>query len=266
MNRITLTWRPRTGPQPIDGSSLRPDTLAMMDARALAAQTLRIGRDVVPLGECFDITHEPLAAHDTLRDEPTLIIRSAPALDRLGELMKHGSLIIEGDAGDDLGASMHGGLIRVTGSAGHRVGGPAPTRDRGMTGGEIVVQGSAGDRAGLLMRRGLIVIAGPVGKSPGYRTLAGTIALLQGPFDHPALHNRRGSLLLLDKANPLPTTVHAIEQDTFPISAIPTLGLLLRRIAQLSIALPDGVLQGQFTLSSVDRTELGRGEIWQWLK
>jgi formylmethanofuran dehydrogenase subunit C len=262
VNRITLTWRPRTGPQPIDGSCLRPDTLGAMNRAALVAQTLRIGRDVVPLSECFDITHEALAESHA---QPTLIIRAAPPLDRLGELMQHGSLIIEGDAGDDLGASMHDGLIRVTGSAGHRVGGPAPTRDRGMTGGEILVHGSAGDRVGLLMRRGLIVIAGPVGQSPGYRTLAGTIALLQGPFDHPALHNRRGSLLLLDKTNQLPTLAYAIKQDTFPVSAIPTLGLLLRRIAQLGIALPDGVLQGQFTLSSVDRTELGRGEIWQWV-
>lgn len=262
MNRITLTWRPRTGPQPIDGSCLRPDTLGAMDAPTLAAQTLRIGRDLVLLSECFDIKHEALAESHA---QPTLIIRSAPPLDRLGELMQHGSLIIEGDAGDDLGASMHDGLIRVTGSAGHRVGGPAPTRDRGMTGGEILVQGSAGDRVGQLMRRGLIVIAGAVGKSPGYRTLAGTIALLKGPFDHPALHNRRGSLLLLDRTNSLPTLSHAIVQNTFPVSAIPTLGLLLRRIAQLGIALPDGVLQGRFTQSSVDRTELGRGEIWQWV-
>ena len=141
----------------------------------------------------------------------------------------------------------------------------APFPTPGMTGGEIVVHGSAGDRVGLLMRRGLIVIAGPVGKSPGYRTLAGTIALLQGPFDHPALHNRRGSLVLLNRASPLPTLTHAVEQDTFPVSAIPTLGLLLRRITQLGIALPEGILQGQFTLSSVDRTELGRGEIWQWV-
>jgi formylmethanofuran dehydrogenase subunit C len=236
-----------------------------MDAQTLAAQTLRIGRDGVPLSDCFDITHETLDTHHTQRDEPTLIIRSAPPLDRLGELMQHGSLVIEGDAGDDLGASMRGGIIRVTGSAGHRVGGPAPTSDRGMTGGEIVVQGSAGDHVGLLMRRGLIVIAGPVGKSPGYRTLAGTIALLQGPFNQPALHNRRGSLLLLDKSHASHTPIHAITQDTFPVSAIPTLGLLLRRIAQLGVAMPEGVLHGRFTLSSVDRLELGRGEIWQWV-
>src|SRR5690606_934806 len=113
MNGYTLTWRPSPSrvPAPLGeiaalGPLLRPDSLCTLDRDALAAVSVQVGRAMVRLDDLFTIAEGP---------DDTLIVRGAPPIHRLGEAMTGGTLVIEGDAGDDLGASMSGGLIRVRG-------------------------------------------------------------------------------------------------------------------------------------------------------
>lgn len=261
MSGYTLTWKSRTGPAPVDGSILRPDTLGPLEAAALRAATLPLGRKRVALGELFNITGQP---------GPTLTIAGAPPLDRLGEGMASGELVIQGDAGDDLGASMRGGLIRVRGRAGHRVGGPASTSRQGMAGGEILIDGDAGDYVGLRQRRGLIAVRGRVGSSPGYRMLAGTVVLGRGPLDAPGLEMRRGTILCLDPAAGEAASAspgeHFADVGAFASSVSPVIRLLIRRLVALGWPVDPAAMEGRYRLFRGDTLELGRGELWQWVK
>ena len=285
MSGYTLTWRgcaEGQGPGAkgrvlIDGLALRPDTLGLMGREELAATPLRIGRTQVALNELFEIEGMP---------GEILTLRNTPALDALGALMQRGTLVIDGDVGDDLGASMSGGLIHVIGSAGHRVGGPHPTSRRGMTGGEILIDGDAGDHAGYLMRRGLIAIGGATGRSPGYRMIAGTIVLGREPGDHPGLEMQRGSIVCLDESAKALDYRHLVEGNTIDATAMPAMLMVLRRLRALGWPMPTkaaasgsesqaagplprgeraGVAAGRWRLHSGDVFELNKGEVLQWV-
>ena len=260
MSGYVLTYRNTSMPALVDGSLLRPDTLGVLDRAAIGAVLLPLGRTRVPLTKCFDIEGS---------EGSMLVIRKAPLLDRLGANMASGTLIIEGDAGDDLGASMTGGLIRVHGNAGHRVGGPAVTSKRGMTGGEILIDANAGDYAGFLMRRGLIAIAGHTGKSPGYRMLAGTIVLGSPCDSHPGLEMQRGSIIGCDQ---MKVAASFSASGTIAASAMPAMLMVLRRLRSLQWKCESGPLatscdaaSGAWRLWSGDGLTLNKGEVLAWL-
>lgn len=267
MNHHVLTWRSFAAGEarPIDGSALRPDTLGLLDATAIAKTPVRIGREIVNLGDVCTIETKPVVSPSP-SDEPTLTLRNAPLMQRIGANMASGTLVIEGDAGDRLGASMRGGLIRVTGCAGHNLGGPDDTSDRGMTGGTIVIGGEAGDCVGHRMRRGLIAVQGRAGKSPGYRALAGTVVVGRGELDHPGLEMRRGTILALDRAaappeSPLPANF--VPDGLFAVEAMTVLRLLFHRLRSLGVNFGDaGAMHRKYLLASGDRFELGKGELW----
>ncbi|MCE9591469.1 MAG: formylmethanofuran dehydrogenase subunit C [Planctomycetes bacterium] len=254
MSGYTLTWKPHGPPALADGAALRPDVLGALAPDALRAVALKVGRDSVPLGDLFDVSGE---------SGPTLTLRGVPPLPRMGAKMVSGELIIEGNTGDDLGASMRGGVIRVRGRAGHRVGGPDYTSDRGMTGGEIVVSGDAGDYAGLRMRRGLIAIGGAAARSPGFRMLAGTVVVARGALDSPGLEMQRGTVVALDSS--VTPARHAWFQceGEFPLTSMPAALLLVRRLAELKATNGSVAANAVVNLSSGDRFGLGKGELWQ---
>ena len=182
--------------------------------------------------------------------------------------MQRGQLIIEGDAGDDLGASMSGGTIRVTGNAGHRAGGPHPASKRGMTGGEIIIEGDAGDHAGLLMRRGLIAVRGKCGASPGYRMLAGTVVAghtktaESQDIDHPGLQMQRGTILCLDPSATLHTGPNFAPGSTIDAGAMPALLAALRRVPWADVK---QLSRGRWKMHVGDALEQNKGEVMQWL-
>ena len=136
-------------------------------------------------------------------------------LDRIGEGMTHGSIIVRGDAGAYAGAGMKGGHLRVEGNAGafaaagmaagviHVTGNVGdflaaaiPGDHRGMRGGTVVVGGNAGDRAGDRMRRGMVLIEGNAGDYCASRMVAGTIAVWGQVGAFAGLGMKRGTLLL----------------------------------------------------------------------
>ncbi|MBI1336988.1 MAG: formylmethanofuran dehydrogenase subunit C [Phycisphaera sp.] len=252
MNGYTLTWKSTHSPSPGDGAFLRPDILTGLVPNQLSQYPVRVGRHTVGLGQLFDITGKP---------GDTLHVKAMPPLPMIGREMASGTLVIEGNAGDDLGASMKGGLIAVIGHARHRVGGPSPTQNRGMTGGEIVIHGNAGDHAGTRMRRGLIVIGGDCGHAPGYQMGAGTIVVGQQIASDPGLSMRRGTILALGKLPEL--HAHLADAGLFDPSALPAISMTLRRANHLLQTIPDSVTKLQ--LFTGDRFELSRGEVIQCL-
>jgi formylmethanofuran dehydrogenase subunit C len=208
------------------------------------------------LGDAFDIEGQP---------GDTLTLRGLAPLPGLGAGMTRGRLVIQGDAGDDLGAAMTGGEIHVRGNAGDRAGGPSPQGRVGMNRGVIVIHGNAGDDAGLRMRRGLLAVAGNVGRSPGYRMIAGTIVAGRGPLDYPGLEMQRGTIISLDPQASIQTGPSFAADNIFEASSMAVLGLMLRQLRTLGMDITDAMERGRWRLSSGDRFELGKGELWQWI-
>lgn len=92
------------------------------------------------------------------RDETVMLDFASLGIpaDCIGFRLKHGNIMVVGNAGDYLGEHMSGGSITVQGNAGFYVG-------YRMSGGSIAVNGDAGGHLGRYMSGGLIKIGGKIG-------------------------------------------------------------------------------------------------------
>ena len=216
MNALTFTLNisPR---QRIDLSPLTPDKLAGKSRKDIEAMQLQSGNRKLSVAECFRIKGT---------DASTIIFANAcDKLDRIGEAMSGGNIIIEGDTGAYLGFQMSGGDIHVHGNAaayvacgmkngiitidkntGDFLAAALPGEHCGMAGGIVLIRGNAGDRVGDHMRRGAVLIEGSVGSYCGARMTAGTIAVLGKTGDYPGFAMRRGTLLLRKMPGLMPVT------------------------------------------------------------
>src|SRR5215217_3611736 len=146
------------------------------------------------------------------------------------------------------GAGMTAGRLTIAGDVGMHAG-------AGMRGGEIVVHGDAGAQAGAGVRRGLIAVAGRVGDAAGLRMLAGTIVALGGVGPRAGTGMRRGSIVTMAPATPLATFVFSC------VYRPPFLGLYLRRLRALGLAVSEEQLHGRYARWCGDGLDLRRGEI-----
>ena len=77
------------------------------------------------------------------------------SVDCIGFRLKHGKIMLHGNAGDYLGEHMSGGEITIQGNAGYYVG-------YCMSGGRIMIHGNAGGHIGRYMSDGIIEIEGQI--------------------------------------------------------------------------------------------------------
>lgn len=238
-------------PAPADFTALTAAGWDTADAGTMAARTVRVERDTVPVGELFSIGGSA---------GPELVLTGDLSFARgVGAGLTAGRLLVEGNVGDDAGLAMAGGLLTVRGNAGFNAGGAAPGAKRGMTGGELVILGSAGAEAGAAMRRGLVAVGGAVGQRAGRAALAGTVFAGGDVGDGAGLFSKRGSLVTLGRVAPSPTWRDAgLGQPII-------LRLLLKRLAALGLAVTAAHIDGRWRRWSGDFAESGRGEIVQWM-
>lgn len=201
----------------VDLRSLSPAAFAELDAAAIGRHIVHHGNEAVALGDLFIIAPH---ADGELRLEGGL-----SKFDRIGWQLAGGTIRVDGDAGDYLGAGMSGGEIVASGSAGLlaacemsggrlEIGGHAgdfaasalPGSMDGMRGGTLLVRGNAGQRFGDRMRRGTALVFGDAGDFIASRMVAGTIAVAGRIGAHPAYGMRRGTLLAAGPAPALPST------------------------------------------------------------
>jgi formylmethanofuran dehydrogenase subunit C len=187
MSGLTLAFRGDAGTR-VDLSDLLPETLAALDADAVARRPLATDRGTVPLGELFSVAAEGEAGQLRIRPEGAV-------LDRVGARMGSGLIEVEGDVGSLAGAQMSGGTLRIQGNAGDRLGGVLPGETKGMRGGLILLSGDAGDRLGERLRRGTISVDGRAGADCGAFMTAGTVAVAGGCGPRAGFGMRRGSLI-----------------------------------------------------------------------
>ncbi len=272
MTVVKLTGR--AGAAAIEAEALAPDRLPAAE-NEIARTPLRVGADLVELGDLFAVRSKPgdaRAAGPELRVAPEgvrlnglgagmrqgRLVVEGDAGDRVGAGMQGGEIAVRGSAGDWAGAAMAGGVLRIEGDAGYRAGGALAGAPRGMTGGVVLIGGSTGDEAGTAMRRGLVAVGGSAGARAGFHAIAGTVLVLGDAGEAPAFATKRGSLIVFGRAEPLAGFRYACDYEPVVVR------LLLRHLSSLAFPIPERFLRGRYRRFVGDFTQLGKGEILLW--
>lgn len=268
---VTLTLRERTdGPLEVEG--LTPDDCSTRSEQEIAALPVWAGGRRAALGDFFTVRGGGSADVRIAGDlsgvhglgagtNGGVLTIDGPAGCRVGAGMKGGVVLALGHVGDDAGVAMSGGLLRVHGDAGHRLGAGLPGASRGMTGGEIVVAGRAGDDAAACARRGLIVVGGDTGAFAGRAIIAGTLLVFGRVGPHPALGNKRGSLVCIGGVRvPASYRLACIYEPPF-------VRLLLTYLTRRhGLAIDPRVRDGQYRRYCGDAAGPAKGEILEWVE
>lgn len=200
---IPLTFTLKKNPAfKVDCRKLTPDKLKNLSAKQILEITLN---NTVKVIDLFEVNGDIF--------EQIMFKNSNAQLAYIGHEMSLGSITIEGDCGDFLGANMRGGSIICHGSAGDRVG------DR-MRRGLILIDGNAGNYCGSRMLAGTLGVYGRVGSYVGFGMKRGTILLTETPTLHATLHATIQDCgthtllflaLLFKSFKPLPTAFNTIK-------------------------------------------------------
>jgi formylmethanofuran dehydrogenase subunit C len=211
---LTLRGRPD---QRLDLAPLVPHRLAGMTEAEIEKIELQTTRRRLVVGDVFrlrmgDAKQVRIEAScdrlDRIGQEMTggEIVVDGNAGARTGRFMKGGRLTVRGSAGPWTASGMKGGAIEIFGDTGDRLGGPAAGEVAGMRGGMVLVHGRAGERAGDRLRRGTIVIEGGAGAYAGSRMIAGTLVVLGRTGTLPGYLMKRGTIVMGDISEELSPT------------------------------------------------------------
>jgi formylmethanofuran dehydrogenase subunit C len=237
MKPLVLTLRARPE-QRLDLSPLTPDRLAGKGAAEIAQIELQTTRTRATVGDLF---------HIRMGDGAHIRIENAcDRLDRIGESMTGGEIVVAGSVGIQAGRLMSGG----------RLGGPLAGETTGMRGGIVVVRRNAGARAGDRMRRGTIIIEGAAGAYAGSRMIAGSVLIRRRSGPLPGYLMRRGTILLAEGAEALSPTF--VDCGTHTLLA---LRLMAEFIAAYSAPLA-APLRRPLRRFAGDMAATGKGEVF----
>ncbi len=205
MNPLTFTLR--SDPTlSVDLKGIRQDTLVNKTKKSIAQIQVRVGKNLVELGDLFEITGED-CRRIVFKESCSSLINVGSEL-KEGELevfgdlgafagsnMSGGCLTIHGSVGDFAASSITGGVMRIFGDAGDYLASSRQGNLVGMNNGFVFVEGCAGARVADRMRRGTVVVKGSCGTGAGSAMIAGTVILLDGFPDQPGIAMRRGTII-----------------------------------------------------------------------
>jgi formylmethanofuran dehydrogenase subunit C len=261
---LALSGRPD---QRLDLSALVPQRLAGLSEAEIAKIELQTTRRRVTVGDVFHLRmgdakqiriHASCDRLDRIGQEMTggEIVVDGDVGARAGRLMKGGRLTVRGSAGPWAASGMNGGTIEICGDAGDRLGGPVAGEVAGMRGGVVLVHGRVGERAGDRLRRGIIVVEGGAGAYAGSRMIAGTLVVLGRTGPLPGYLMKRGTIVLGDKSEEMsPTFIDCGVHD------LVVLRLMAGFIGGLS-ARAGKLFQRPLRRFAGDMAALGKGEIF----
>jgi formylmethanofuran dehydrogenase subunit C len=204
--------------------SLRIDMRGVTPSADVPRLHVGHGNTLVPLAELFSITPR--------KDGQLVFEGDCSRCDRIGWQMDGGTLMVDGDVGDYVGAGLRsgemlvrgnardlaacevaGGVLTIEGNAGDFAASTLPGSMDGMRGGTLVIKGNVGERCADRMRRGSVIVFGNSGDFLASRLVAGTIALGGHAGAHVGYGMRRGSIVFAGEApQPSPTFVPAIAE------------------------------------------------------
>jgi methylamine---glutamate N-methyltransferase subunit B len=157
---------------------------------------------------------------------------NASHLHGLAAGLKHGEIMITGDAGDYLGALNAGAVIRVRGSAGKYAGdnmtagtliiegNAAYGAGQYCYGGQVFIGGSAGDFTATMNKGATILIAGDVGSECATYMLKGTVVVVGDAGENFGNYLIRGSIFIGGKWKSLGHNTRIISPDEADIAAL----------------------------------------------
>jgi len=186
---ITLTPK-RKFEVPLQAACITPETFKGKTPAEIAELPITEGNQPLKLGDAFDIVQDNTALPDIT------INGDAGKVKRIGQGMKTGEIVINGDVGMHTGEKMMGGKITVNGNAGNWTGSE-------MKGGTIEIHGDAGDymasayrgsSAG--MKGGLITVDGKVGSDVATYLHGGVIKIKGGAGRFLGYHMSDGTILV----------------------------------------------------------------------
>ncbi len=187
---ITLTPK-RVFEVPIQAACITPDTFAGKTVQEIAAMPITEGVLNITLADAFDITEDKTVATPsiTLTGDFSKVKRVGQGMKtgeivvngnigmHTGEKMAGGKITINGNTGEWTGSEMKKGILEIHGNAGDYLASPYRGTSTGMKGGLITVDGNVGTDVGCWMRGGVIKIKGSAGRFLGYHMSDGTIYL-----------------------------------------------------------------------------------------
>jgi formylmethanofuran dehydrogenase subunit C len=173
---------------PVQAACISPDVFKGKTTSEIANMPVTEGNRYVKLGDLFEIQKDNL-------ETPSITINGdAGKVKRIGQDMKTGEILVNGDCGMHTGEKMSGGkitvngniggwsgndmkggLIEVHGDAGDYLASPYRGTSTGMKGGVIVVDGMVGSDVGCYLHGGVLKIKGGAGRFLGYHMSDGTI-------------------------------------------------------------------------------------------
>jgi formylmethanofuran dehydrogenase subunit C len=174
---------------PVQAECINPDVFLGKDTAEIAKLPVYEGNRLKTLKDLFKIEEDGA-------ESPSITINGdVGEVRRIGQGMKTGEIVINGNAGMHLGEKMLGGKITVCGDAGQWTGSamkkglievhgnandylasPYRGASEGMKGGKIVVDGNVGSDSGAYLKGGLIKIKGSsIGQFLGFHMSDGTI-------------------------------------------------------------------------------------------
>jgi formylmethanofuran dehydrogenase subunit C len=261
---LTLTLRERPD-QRLDLSPLVPHGLAGKTAREIEQIELQTTRHRIKVGDVFRLRAGNV--------EQIRIQNACDRLDYVGQEMKDGELVIDGDVGIQAGRLMTGGRLTVLGNvgpwaasgmkagvleirgvAGDRLGGALAGEVAGMRGGIVIVRGSVGERAGDRMRRGTIIVEGKAGPYAGSRMIAGTLIVRGSAGPLAGFLLKRGTIVLGGSSELSPTFMDCGE---YQLVAMRWLAAMVEPYSKAAAVL----LRRSFARFAGDMAVLGKGEI-----
>ena len=221
---ITLTVL-RAFDVPIQAPCITPENFAGKTVKELASLPLTEGNRNLTLGDLFKI-------EETKQETPNIIINGeCSKVKRVGQCMKSGEIVINGNIGMHTGEKMLGGKIVINGNAGgwtgsemrkgiieiHGDGGdymasPYRGNDAGMKGGLITVDGNVGTDVGCYLKGGIIKIKGSAGMFLGYHMSDGAIYVEQDCDVRAGACMHSGKIIVGGKLEVLPSfTIEGIK-------------------------------------------------------
>ncbi|MCL2288277.1 MAG: formylmethanofuran dehydrogenase subunit C [Candidatus Bathyarchaeota archaeon] len=185
---ITITPK-RAFTVPIQAACISVDVFTGKTLTEIQNLSITEGKETITLNDAFNITEDK-----TVETPNITLTGDFSKVKRIGQGMKTGEIVINGDAGMHTGEKLSGGKIVVNGNSGGWTGSemkkgtievhgnsgdytasPYRGTGTGMKGGLILVDGNVGTDVGCYMQGGLIKINGSAGRYLGYHMLDGTI-------------------------------------------------------------------------------------------
>src|SRR5208283_371380 len=174
---------------PVQAAYISPDVFKGKTIAEIANLPVTEGNQPLKLCDLFEITEDSA-------ETPAITINGdCNKVKRIGQCMKNGEIVVNGDCGMHTGEKMLGGKITINGNVGGWTGNEmkagtievhgdagdyfaSPYRgssSTGMKGGLITVDGKVGSDVGCYLRGGVLKIAGGAGRFLGYHMSEGTI-------------------------------------------------------------------------------------------